>query len=95
MVSCDALERSDNPYKESIVEPCVSISYNQFLRILYYVEENPEQRMRQCKKSIHELKTEFEYLCVLEREKKNNSFGITVIILKAYKKCKSPIQKRF
>ena len=31
-------------------------------------------------KSIHDLKTEFAYLCV--REKKNNSFEITVIILR-------------
>ena len=37
------------------------------------------------KKSIHELKEEFVYLCVCEREK--NSFEITVINSKAYKKC--------
>ena len=44
-------------------------------------------------KSIHELKVEFVYFCV--REKKINNFEITVIIFKAYKKCKSPIQKGF
>ena len=44
-------------------------------------------------KSIHELKVEFVHLCV--REKKNNSFEITVIIFGAYKKCKSLIQKEF
>ena len=32
------------------------------------------------------------FLC--EREK-NNSFEITVIIFRAYKKCKSPVQKEF
>ena len=45
-------------------------------------------------KSIHKLKAEFVYLRVWER-KKINSFEITVIIFKAYKKCKSPIQKGF
>ena len=44
-------------------------------------------------KSIHALKVEIEHLCV--REKKNNSFEITVIIFGAYNKCKSPIQKEF
>ena len=45
-------------------------------------------------KSIHELKAEFVYLRVWEREKLS-SFEITVIIFKVYKKCKSPIQKGF
>ena len=44
-------------------------------------------------KSVHELKVEFVHLCV--REKKNNSLEITVITFRAYKKCKSPIQKEF
>ena len=47
-------------------------------------------------KSIHELKVEFVHLCVCEGEReKNNIFEITVIIFRAYKKCKSPIQKEF
>ena len=34
--------------------------------------------------------------CVfLNEREKNNSFDITAIIFKAYKKCKSPIQKEF
>ena len=45
-------------------------------------------------KSIHELKVEFMHLCVREKLKKN-SFEITVIIFRAYKKYKSPIQKEF
>ena len=45
-------------------------------------------------KSIHELKAEFVHLHVWEREK-INSFEITIIIFKAYKKCKSPILKGF
>ena len=36
------------------------------------------------------------YLCVRERERKEiNSFEINAIICKAYKKCKSPIQRGF
>ena len=34
-------------------------------------------------------------VCVCVREKKINSFDITAIIFKAYKKCKSPIQTGF
>ena len=45
-------------------------------------------------KRIHELKVEIAHLCVRER-KKNNRFEITVMIFRAYKKCKSPIQKEF
>ena len=44
-------------------------------------------------KSIHELKAEFVYLvcvCVCVCEKKINSFDITAIIFKTYKKYKSP-----
>ena len=43
-------------------------------------------------KSAHELKVEIVHLC--EREKKKNSFEI-IIIFRAYKKCKSSIQKEF
>ena len=35
------------------------------------------------------------YAFVCEREIKKNSFEITVIIFRAYKKYKSPIQKEF
>ena len=37
-------------------------------------------------KSIHELKVEFVHLCVCERK---------TVIFRAYKKCKSPLQKEF
>ena len=43
-------------------------------------------------KSIHDLEVEFVHLCVCER-KKNNSFEIMVIIFRAFKECKSRIQK--
>ena len=42
-------------------------------------------------KSIHELKGEFVYL--ISWEKKINSYDITVIIFKVFKKYKSLIQK--
>ena len=67
---------------------------NRFLLCGFDWEKNPEKGLRQWKKSIHELKVGFVYLRVWEREK-INSFEITVIIFKAYKKCKSPIQKGF
>ena len=44
-------------------------------------------------KSIQELNADLGSFCV--REKKINSFEITVIIFKAYKKGKSPIQNGF
>ena len=37
----------------------------------------------------------FKYVCVCVTEKKINSFDITAIIFKAYKKCISPIQTGF
>ena len=50
-------------------------------------------------KGMYELKVEFVHLCVCVcvrvREKKNNSFEITFIIFRAYKKCNPPIQKEF
>ena len=54
-------------------------------------------------KGMYELKVEFVHLCVCVcvcvcarvREKKNNSFEITFVIFRAYKKCNSPIQKEF
>ena len=44
-------------------------------------------------KSIHEMKAEFVYLVLWER--KINSFEITVIIFKVFKKYKSLNQKEF
>ena len=79
MLSCGALERSNNPYIESIMEPCVYQNQTEILG---------NEAMG---KSIQE----FVYLSLCETEKKNNNFEITVIIFKAYKKCKSPIQKLF
>ena len=46
-------------------------------------------------KSIRELEVEIMYFWVRERERKNKRFEIVVIIFRAYKKCKSSIQKNF
>ena len=53
-------------------------------------EENPDKGLMQRKKVSMRV---LMYLCV--GEKKINSFEIIVIIFKANKKCKSPIQKGF
>ena len=56
-------------------------------------QENSEEGLRQLKKVYMSSKRN---LCILVCERKKiNSFEITVIIFKVYKKCKSPIQKGF
>ena len=55
-------------------------------------EEDPEKGLRQWKKVPMSGKRNL-CICVWVREKKDNSFEITLIIFKAYKKCKSSIQK--
>ena len=79
MLSCGALERSNNPYIESIVKPCV---FKNQKGIFAMWKENPEKEMKQWKKlSLNRNLC----LCVWERKKKKLS----------HKKCKSPIQKGF
>ena len=51
-----------------------------------------KKRAEAMEKNVHELKAECSSVCGTER---NNSFEITVIIFKVYKKCKSPIHKGF
>ena len=43
MLSYGALERSNNPYKGSIVEPCVSKNQKEIFAMWVYWEENPEK----------------------------------------------------
>ena len=52
MLYCGALERSNNPYTEQIVEPCVSKNQRKRWSSLYGSdwEKNPEKGLRQCKK---------------------------------------------
>ena len=93
MLSCGALERSNNPYIESIVEPCVSKNRKEILAMWVWLERKSWKKAEAMEKSIQELNAELGNFCV--REKKINSFEITVIIFKAYKKGKSPIQNGF
>ena len=53
-----------------------------------------KKRAEAMEKNVHELKVECSSVCGTERKKKN-SFEITVIIFKVYKKCKSPIHEGF
>ena len=83
MVSCGALERSKNPYIESIEEPCVSKTQKEILATWVWLKKKSWKRAEAMeKKSIHELNVEFANFCVCVRERKNNSFEITVIIFK-------------
>ena len=93
MLSCGALERSNNPYIKSIVEPCVSKNQKTIFAMWVWLGRKSWKRAEAMKKSIHELKAELVYLFVWVE--KINSFEITVIIFKVYKKCNSLIQKQF
>ena len=95
MLFCGALERSNNPYIESIVEPCVSKDQKEILATSVWLGRKSQKRAESKEKSIHGLKAEFVYLTL--GEKKINGYEITVIIFNVFKKCKSPrsIQKEF
>ena len=79
LLSCGALERSNNLHIESIVEPCISTNQKDILPMRDWLE----------RKSWGNGK---KYQCAGRRtsvfvcdRKKDNSFEITVIIFKAYK----------
>ena len=91
MLCCGALEKSNNPNIESIVEPCVSRNQKEIFAMWVWLGRKSLKRAEA--KSIHELKLEFVYLIL--REKKINSLEITAITFKVFKKCKSLIQKKF
>ena len=85
MLSRGALERSNNPYTESIVESCVLKNQNEIFAMWAWLG-------RKCWKRAEAME-KFVYLILWE--KKNNSLEITAIIFKVFKKCKSFIQKEF
>ena len=93
MLSCGALERSNNPYIESIVEPCVCQNQKEILAMGVWLERKSWKKAEAMEQSTNELKAEFLYLILWER--KINSSEITVIIFKVFKKCKSLIQRDF
>ena len=93
MLSCGALERSNNLYIESIMEPCVSKNQNEIFPIWVRLGKKSWKRAEAMEKSIYELKAEFVYLILWDE--KINSLEITVIIFIVFKKCKSLIQQEF
>ena len=80
MLSCGALERSSNPYIESIVGTCFSKNQKEIFAVWVWFWRKSWIRLRQWKKVSMSRKRN---LCtvVLER-KKNNSFEISIIILR-------------
>ena len=93
MLSCSALERSNNPYIESIMEP--GVSKNQ--REIFSMWVIGKKILKMCCGNEKNCSWAESGICVFlyVREKTNNSFQITVIIFKAYKKHEFPIQNGF
>ena len=91
MLSCGALERSNNPYIKSIVEPSVFKNQKEILGMWIWLERKSWRRTGVMVKKYPWAESG---ICACVKRKKN-SFEITVIIFKAYKKCKSPFQKGF
>ena len=50
MLSCSALERSNNPFIESIVEPCVSKSQKKILAMSVWMGRESEKGLKQWEK---------------------------------------------
>ena len=80
MLSCGAFDGSSNPYIESIVEPCISKNQKEIFAMRVWLERKSWNSLRQWRKVSMIWKQNLR-TCVLEREK-NNSFEITVIILR-------------
>ena len=85
MLSVGAFERRNNPYIESVVEPCVSKNQKGIFAMWVWLERKSWKRAEAMKKNIPEPKAELVCMCVREK----------TTIFKIYKKCKSPIQKGF
>ena len=83
-----ALERSNNSYIESIVEPSVYKDKKEIFTMWLWLGKKSWKGTEAMKKSIHEIKVEFVYLCV--REKK-----ITVITLRYIKNVNLLFKKDF
>ena len=68
MLSCGALERSNNPCIESIVEPCVSKNQKGIFAMWVWLERKSWKRAEAMEKSIPELKAEFVCMCVRDKK---------------------------
>ena len=70
MLSCGALEKSNNPYIESIVETYVSQNQKEILVIWVWLGRKSWKRSVAMEKGVYELQADIFYLSVCEREKK-------------------------
>ena len=92
MLFCGALERSNNPYIESIVEPCVSKNQKEIFAMRVLLGRKSWKRAE----AMEEYPWAESGICVFNNARERNYlYEITVIILKEFKKCKSLIQKDF
>ena len=90
MLSCGTLERSSNSYVELIVEPYVSKNHKRIFAMWVWLERK-SLKAEAMEKSIPKLKAEFVYVC----ERKKNSFGNHIIILKCIRNVNLPFKKDF
>ena len=82
MLSCGALERSNNYIQNRLWDLVFQIGKEseKDLCCVDLILTEILKKAQAMEKSIHEQKAEFGYLCV--KKKKNNSFEISVIILR-------------
>ena len=80
LLSCGALERSNSPFIESIVEPYVSKNEKEIFAMWVWLGRKSWKRLRQWKKVSMSSSKRNLCTCVLERKKIN--FEITVILLR-------------
>ena len=92
MLSCGALERSNDPYVESIVEPCFSKNQKgTFACVGFIGEKKSWKRVEATEKSIPELKAEFVDVC----ERKKYQFWNSCNYLRYIRNANLPFKKDF
>ena len=82
MPSCGSLERSINPYIESIAEPFVSQNQKEVLVMWVSLGKKFWKKAEAVEKSIHKLKAVFVYLYVCERAKKVTALNLVESFLR-------------
>ena len=99
--SCVALEKSNSPYKESILETCVSQNHKEILAMWVWLGRKLWKSAEAMQKSILELRADFFLfkcvrarvcVCVCVTEKKITALKLLQLFCN---KCKSSIQKGF
>ena len=88
MLSGGALERSNSPFIESIVEPCVSKNRKEIFAMWVWLGRKSSKRVRRWKNVSLSSRMRNLCTCVLERK-----IEITVVILR-YQKCWSLLFKK-